>query len=103
MITQDIRTTSGTWIDRNELVISDLLPPPSWDWVDALRKRIAAGGSVDRGHIDIYRELTQRELREQRVIREKTGQSGADLEMTMLNLARIRQYFDWEGPNYAES
>ena len=65
-----IRYKYGDWDDSNSTTIPHILPPADYDWVVALKQRIALGGPEPArlNPFNIKRILTVREQREQRAL-----------------------------------
>ncbi|KAL8276944.1 hypothetical protein RQP46_010672 [Phenoliferia psychrophenolica] len=108
--TYDTMSTPGLhgtldWIEEMSKLIDDILPPPSYDWVAALRDKIALGGPpLERpGAFSKGRVQTGRDLREQRRVRERTDLHGDDLKLAMQLLTNCRDVLGWDGPDYPTS
>ncbi|KAL8276943.1 hypothetical protein RQP46_010671 [Phenoliferia psychrophenolica] len=93
-------TDSVEWIETLSPLIDDILPPPSYDWVAALRDKIALGGPAprDSGWFGIGRVQTERDLREEKRVQERTQFRGGDLKATMKVLRHVRDALGWDGP-----
>lgn len=77
MLSDDIRVTLGGWIDASSNV-SNILSPPSYDWIAALRATLELGADAPKKLPTVLRgrALTPRDLREKRIITEQTGLTG---------------------------